>query len=166
MIITNQNIVLLLLTLLTGLTAGLCFTWTNAVTPGIGKLDDLTFLKAFQEMNRSIINPTFLIVFFGPFITHLLNLYLNRNVSQNVYGVYIIATIVFAFGVVAVTLFKNIPLNEMLDQTDLEITSKTDLIELRAAFETPWERWHMIRTLSAFLSFVLVLIPQFLVQKP
>ena len=46
--------------LLTGLTAGLCFTWTNAVTPGIGRLDDLGYLQSFQEMNRAIINPLFL----------------------------------------------------------------------------------------------------------
>ena len=45
--------------LLTGLTAGLCFTWTNAVTPGIGRLDDLGYLQSFQEMNRAISNPLF-----------------------------------------------------------------------------------------------------------
>ena len=55
--------------LLTGLSAGLCFTWTNAITPGIGRLDDLGYLQSFQEMNRAIINPIFLIVFFGPFFS-------------------------------------------------------------------------------------------------
>lgn len=33
-------IVLMLSILFTGLSAGLCFTWSNAITPGIGRLDD------------------------------------------------------------------------------------------------------------------------------
>ena len=32
----------------TGMMAGIFFTWTNAVKPGIGKLDNLSYLKAFQ----------------------------------------------------------------------------------------------------------------------
>lgn len=58
-----KMIVLLTGILSTGLTAGLCFTWSNAVTPGIGRLDNLTFLKSFQAMNRAIINGKFMIVF-------------------------------------------------------------------------------------------------------
>ena len=38
---TTSNLTLFATTLLVGLTAGLCFTWGNAVTPGIGQLDDL-----------------------------------------------------------------------------------------------------------------------------
>ena len=37
----TQTIVVVLATLLTGLTAGLCFTWNNAVTPGVGQLVDM-----------------------------------------------------------------------------------------------------------------------------
>ena len=43
----------------TGLTAGLCFTWSNAVTPGIGQLDNFGYLSAFQAMNRAILNAVF-----------------------------------------------------------------------------------------------------------
>ena len=76
-------IVLILGLVLTGLTAGLCFTWSNVVTPGIGRLDNLSFLKAFQAMNRAIINGKFMIVFFGPVLLLFLNTYLfkGNNIS-------------------------------------------------------------------------------------
>ena len=75
----TQILVLLSGIIFTGLTAGLCFTWSNAVTPGIGRLDNLTFLKSFQSMNRVIINGKFLIVFFGPVILLFLSTYLYEN---------------------------------------------------------------------------------------
>ncbi|MBD3661527.1 MAG: DUF1772 domain-containing protein, partial [Arenibacter algicola] len=66
--ITIENIGITALILLTGLSAGLCFTWSNAITPGIGRLNDPGYLMSFQQMNRAIINPLFLLVFFGPSI--------------------------------------------------------------------------------------------------
>ena len=70
---------LVLAILFTGISAGLCFTWSNAVSPGIGKLNNLGFLQSFQQMNRTIINPAFIVVFFGPFLINLLNLYLFKS---------------------------------------------------------------------------------------
>ena len=44
-----QPIVLAAAMLLTGIMAGIFFTWSNAVMPGIGKLDDLEFLQALNR---------------------------------------------------------------------------------------------------------------------
>ena len=68
---------LVLTILVTGLSAGLCFTWSNAVTTGIGRLDNFSYLSAFQQMNRTILNPVFFIVFFGPFFLKTLNTLLS-----------------------------------------------------------------------------------------
>ena len=150
-------IVLLLGVLFTGLTAGLCFTWSNAVTPGIGRLDDLTFLKSFQSMNRVIINGKFLAVFFGPVILLFLNTYLFRSSSMS-FWLFLIAAILYFVGLGLVTIFGNVPLNEVLDKSNLEALSKIDLQELRNKFEQPWNRWHTLRTLSSFSAFVLLII--------
>ena len=80
--ISLKSTVLLLSILGCGLTAGLCFTWTNAVTPGIGRLDDLTYLKSFQAMNRAIINPLFLGVFLGPIPLLFCNVFLHYSISS------------------------------------------------------------------------------------
>ncbi|NER17793.1 anthrone oxygenase family protein [Spongiivirga citrea] len=151
-------IVLLLGILFTGLTSGLCFTWTNAVTPGIGRLNDLSFLQSFQAMNRAIINKSFLIVFFGPVFLLMVNAYLHRNTNPSTFWAFLIAAILFFIGVGLVTIFKNVPLNEILDKTILETASIGDLANLRELFEQPWNRWHMIRTITSCTSFVLLLI--------
>jgi uncharacterized membrane protein len=150
-------IVLITGILFTGLTAGLCFTWSNAVTPGIGRLDNLSFLKAFQAMNRAIINGKFMIVFFGPVILLFLNTYLFRNNSIS-FWLFLAAAIIFFIGIGLVTIFGNVPLNEILDTSNLETLSKIELQELRNKFEQPWNNWHTIRTLSSFSAFALLII--------
>ncbi|NQX77947.1 DUF1772 domain-containing protein [Gilvibacter sp.] len=152
--LTNFNLLLTLL--LTGLTAGLCFTWTNAVTPGIGKLDDYNFLSAFQQMNRSIINPSFLLVFFGPLVGHIINVYVNRFTLDKSFWLYVTAAILYLTGLVIVTITKNVPLNELLESTDLTQASQQELSWLRRQFEKPWNTWHNIRTLTSTLSFLLL----------
>lgn len=150
-------IVLMFGLLLTGLTAGLCFTWSNAVTPGIGRLDNLTFLKSFQSMNRVIINGKFMIVFFGPVILLFLNTYLFRDNGTS-FWLFLTAAMLYFAGLGLVTIFGNVPLNEVLDRSNLEVLSKIELQELRNSFEQPWNRWHTVRTLSSFSAFVLLII--------
>ena len=59
----SETIILALAILLTGLMAGIFFTWSNAVKPGIGKLSDIEYLRALQSMNRVILNNAFKIIF-------------------------------------------------------------------------------------------------------
>lgn len=155
----SLNTTLLILSvLLTGLSAGLCFTWTNAVTTGIGHLDDFGYLSAFQQMNRSILNLPFFIVFFGPVFTNFINLYLNKAASSQLLWLLAIATILYVFGVALVTIFGNVPLNELLDNTDLTSASIEELKGLRIRFENKWNRLHLIRTISAAVSFLLLVV--------
>ena len=150
-------IVFMLGVLLTGLTAGLCFTWSNAVTPGIGQLDNLTFLKSFQSMNRAIINGKFMIVFFGPVLLLFLNTYLFKDNSTS-FWLFLTAALLYFAGLALVTIFGNVPLNEVLDKSNLEALSQIELQELRNKFEQPWNRWHTVRTLSSFGSFLLLIM--------
>ena len=144
--------------LFTGLTAGLCFTWSNAITPGIGRLNDLSFLQSFQAMNRAIINPSFLIVFFTPVVFLSVNAFLHRNAHPTTFWTFLLAAILFFVGIGLVTIFKNVPLNEMLDKTVLENLSAIELKELRTKFEKPWNSWHIQRTITSFMAFALLLI--------
>lgn len=155
---TFQNTSVILLTLLTGLSAGLCFTWSNAITTGIGNLNNYGYLSAFQQMNRTILNPIFIIVFFGPFFLGLINLYGYKNRPILLIWVLLLATIIYFFGVVLVTVFGNVPLNEILDKTDLISAGSEDLKTLRDTFEVKWNRLHLIRTVSSISSFLLLIL--------
>jgi uncharacterized membrane protein len=154
----NYKIIVLILSILfTGLTAGLCFTWSNAVTPGIGRLDNLSFLKAFQAMNRAIINSQFMIIFMGPTILLFVNAVLFRT-NNTTFWLFLIAAIIFFIGIGLLTVFGNVPLNEMLDNSNLESLSKLELQTLRNKFENPWNRWHTLRTASSITSFSLLIV--------
>ncbi len=155
--INYKIIVLILSVLFTGLTAGLCFTWSNAVTPGIGRLDDISFLKAFQAMNRAIINGQFIVVFMGPTILLFVNAFLFKS-NNTIFWLFLIAAVFFFIGIGLVTVFGNVPLNEMLDESNLESLSKLELQTLRNKFEYPWNRWHMLRTVASIISFLFLII--------
>lgn len=155
---THQHIAAIVLVLLTGLSAGLCFTWSNAITPGIGRLDDLGYLSAFQQMNRSIINPLFILVFFGPFFLGLINLYLFKNASSPIIWFLIFSVAFYFVGVLLVTMFGNVPLNEILDKTDLGNATVEDLKLLRDQFETTWNRLHLTRTITSIISFLILIL--------
>ncbi|MEM9824680.1 MAG: DUF1772 domain-containing protein, partial [Bacteroidota bacterium] len=152
-----KMIVLLFGILFTGMTAGVCFTWSNAVTPGIGRLDDLSFLKSFQSMNRVIINGKFLVVFFTPALLLFLNAYLFKATGVG-FKLYLTAAFLFFAGVGLVTVLGNVPLNEILDQAHLDNLPPLELAELRQKFEQPWNQWHLVRTITSFLSFALLLM--------
>lgn len=155
---TLENSVIIVLIALTGLSAGLCFTWSNAVTPGIGRLDDFGYLMSFQQMNRAILNPVFFNVFFGPFFLGIINIFLFRNTSSLLFWLLIFATLIYFLGVVLVTIFGNVPLNEMLDKTNLINSSTEELRSIRDTFEVKWNRLHVIRTLTSIISFILLII--------
>jgi len=163
--ISIKLIVLITGIILTGLTAGLCFTWGNAVTPGIGKLDDLGFLQSFQEMNRAIINPTFLVVFMGPVLLHVANVFLFKNAPGQVWFLILTAAVLYFVGLFLVTILGNVPLNEMLDKTDLIKANANELATLREQFEAPWNRLHNIRTISTVLSTILLTLSLWLSAK-
>ena len=156
--ITAGNLTLFAATLLIGITAGLCFTWANAVTPGIGQLDDLSYLQAFQKMNRSIENPLFFVVFFGSFLVGMAAVITNKSVSPEHFRLILVAVGIYFLGVILVTVFGNVPLNQLMDKTDLANSSLEELQTLRNRFERPWNRFHLIRVLAAMISFALLII--------
>ncbi len=158
MVLTLDNIVFSILILLTGLSAGLCFTWSNSITPGIGKLNDLGYLMSFQQMNRAILNPFFFIVFFGPFILGMYNLYVFINAPKTIIWLLIAALAIYFFGVLLVTIFGNVPLNEILDKTELTSANSIELKNLRSVFETKWNRLHLVRTISSIISFIILIV--------
>jgi len=159
-----QSIVLLAATLLTGLSAGLCFNWSNAITPGIGKLNDISYLKSFQQMNRSVLNPLFFIVFLGPVLLSFAASYVYRENHTDVFWMFIIAAVIYLLGVFIVTVVGNIPLNNLLEKANLADISLEDAKSLRDKFESKWNNFHLIRTLSSSTSFLLMLLT-FLVKN-
>ena len=162
----TETLILALAILFTGLMAGIFFTWSNAVKPGIGKLSDLEYLRTFQSMNRVILNNTFKIIFSGAIITTgLLPIFYFNLYPNNIFWMFISAFIIYWIGAFIVTIIGNIPLNELLERTSLESISLEELKTLRTSIEVKWNNFNLIRSISSLISFVLLILSILLINK-
>jgi uncharacterized membrane protein len=162
----TQTIILALAILFTGLMAGIFFTWSNAVKPGIGKLSDLEYLKAFQSMNRVILNNAFRLVFAGALIAvALVPVFYFNLYPKNIFWVFVLTLVIYWIGAFGVTILGNIPLNEILDKTNLESISSEEVKELRRSIEVKWNNLNLIRTISSGITFLSLLVSFLFLDK-
>ena len=162
----TQTVILVTSIFLTGLMAGIFFTWSNAVKPGIGKLNDVDYLSALQSMNRVILNRAFLIVFVGAIISvALVPVFHFHLYPKNIFWLLILILIIYWVGVFSVTVLGNIPLNEILDKRNLSGMNSNDLSLLRNSIEDKWNNFNFIRSISSAISFLLLIISYLLVDK-
>jgi len=162
----TETIILALAILFTGLMAGVFFTWSNAVKPGIGKLSDLEYLKALQSMNRVILNNTFKIIFGGAILTTaLLPAFYFNSYPNNVFWIFILILFIYWIGAFGVTVIGNIPLNELLDKTSLDSISFEEGKVLRTSIEVKWNNLNLIRSISSGVSFVLLVVSFIFLDK-
>ena len=86
--------------------------------PGIGKLSNIEYLRALQSMNRVILNRLFLFLFIGAIIAVALVPIFHFHMYPNkIFWLFICILLIYWAGVFGVTVFGNIPLNEILDKT-------------------------------------------------
>ena len=152
---TLSTVFLLIAIICVGLMAGLFFSYSFSVMPGLHLLDDLQYLSAIQSINRAIQNPVFFIVFFGTLITLPVATYLQYSQPVSIAFLFLIsATIIYFGGAFLVTASGNIPINNALDKIDLSSASKELLNNQRQLFETKWNSLNRIRTVCSLLSFI------------
>ena len=153
----TEMVILASAILFTGIMAGVFFTWSNAVKPGIGKLSDLEYLRALQSMNRVILNKTFIFVFTGAIITvALVPLFYLHLYPKNIFWLFICTFIIYGIGSFGITIFGNIPLNEKLDKVSLETFTSEEIKLLRTSIEGKWNNFNLIRSISSILTFLLL----------
>ena len=155
----SETIILALAILLTGLMAGIFFTWSNAVKPGIGKLSDIEYLRALQSMNRVILNNAFKIIFLGAIIAvALVPVFYFNLYPKNIFWLFVFTLVIYWIGVFGVTVSGNIPLNEILDKTNLESITLEEIKTLRKSIELKWNNYNLIRCISSGITFILLIV--------
>ena len=155
-----MKLVMILTTLLVALIAGLMFGYACSVNLGLRKLTDVDYLRAMQEINRAILNPWFLICFVGPLALYPASAWLAyRSDGVNMlFGLICVSGAIYLFGVVIVTGSQNVPLNDVLDKVVLNGSSGETVAQYRKAFEGPWNRFHMVRTIASIISLAMMLV--------
>ncbi len=150
------DVLLILTAIFTALMAGFLFSYPVSVSLGLGNLGNKEYLNVMQQINREVQNPIFFTSFFGALILLLISCFLQLNKPNFIF--ILIAATFHLLGVILITAFVNVPLNNKLEVFDIsnstEITSK----QMRNAFEKPWNFWNNIRTVSSIVSLLFVIL--------
>ncbi len=153
-----QVVTLLTATVTMGLMAGLFYAWDVSVMPGLARLDDRTFVGAFQAIDRAMMNPLFMLTFMGALaFTGVAAVLYRRDDDHSV-----LPWVALAFGLYLATFVITMAVHEPLNGA-LRAAGDPDrivnLAAVRDAFhETRWVAW-TIATTAAFgcLAWALVL---------
>ena len=136
-----QAVALLAATMSMGLMAGVFGVYAHAIMPGLRRNGDRTFVSAFQEIDRAIVNPLFMVWFFGALAfsgTAAALLGGERPVLPWVAG-----ALVLYLAVVAITMAVHVPLNDAI-----KAAGDGDPALARERFdERRWAAWNVVRAL-------------------
>lgn len=143
---------------LAGLVAGLLYGYDCSVTKGLGQLENEAYLKAFQSINKAIQNPYFFMSFMGSLLVLPVTTWLSYKNGSASFYLTLSATLVYFIGVLGVTMFGNVPLNQQLENFKIPGATETDITAMRRAFENTWNKYHTIRTIAAIGAFCLLVL--------
>lgn len=155
------QIALSLSVFLCSLVTGFLFSYAVVVMPGIRNLNDRDFIQAFQVTDRIIQNnqPIFLLVWVGSAISIIISAVYGIGRLQGTELVLIsISSIMYTFGVQALTIAIHLPLNNKLQSLDIDEMKPADLQAARIDFETRWNTYNLLRTVIAACVSVLLII--------
>jgi uncharacterized membrane protein len=139
-------------TVATGLLAGLFWSFTVAVMPGLRQVDDRAFVATMQRINVSIVNPVFLLVFLASPILTLAAALFQLGAADRAALPWAVAGFVLATATIVITFGANIPLNNALDAAGPP-EQVGDLAAVRERFEARWVRLNNVRTLTSTAAF-------------
>lgn len=133
-----------------GLMGGFFFAFSNLVMPSLRRLTPQAGIEAMQVINEVVLNPIFFLGFFG---TALLALVLVAVAAMNFAGSgmpwLLAAGIAYLAGVILVTVFFNVPMNNALAAVD---PSSAAGAALWADYLDRWTMWNHVRTVGGLVS--------------
>src|SRR5215471_2122274 len=136
-----------------GLAIGAFVIFAHTIMPGLHKTDDRTFVAAFQQIDRAIVNPWFMTTaFLGALVFTLVAGIANRGTSAlpwiaAAFGLYLVA--------VVVTMAINVPLNDVIKAAG--DPNHIDVTQVRARFdEARWGAWNLLRVATSTAAFGLL----------
>lgn len=140
-----------------GLMAGLFFAFSTSIMSALGRIPAAHGIAAMQSVNVTIINPVFLSVFLGTaLLSALLVVGAIFGWTPNP-GWVITGALLYIVGVIGITMFINVPMNDALAAVGPDTAAGA---ELWAHYLDRWTFWNHVRTLAplaALVAFILAL---------
>jgi uncharacterized membrane protein len=149
-----REIVLAVGVLSVGLMAGLFCAFAYAVMPGLAQTDNRSFISSMQRINVVIVNPLFLLIFFGGLGFSVLAAVLYRD--HGMLWWIVAGAVLYALALV-ITIGFNIPLNNQLDAAG-DPARIADPAAVREAFESAWVRWNIVRAVLNTAAFAVLVV--------
>ena len=144
---------LLTATIAMGLVAGVFGLYAHTIMPGLRRTDDRTFVAAFQAIDKAIINPWFMVSFFGALVLTGVAVALHLASDRRSVLPWILAAFVLYLATVVITLAVNVPLNNALKGAG-DPNRIADPAAVRRQFSEPrWAAWNLARTLMSTAAF-------------
>ena len=156
------DISLFLSVLFCALATGFILTYAIVVMPGLSKLDDKEFIKAFQITDGIIQNnqPIFILIWLGSIISVLSTIIVSIFYLGILEAWLIVFTsVVYLLGVQVITITIHLPLNRHIQKININTTNPQTLSDERKNFETKWNYFNNIRTgIAVFVVLIFLLI--------
>jgi len=133
-----------------GIAAGLFFIFSNTIMASFARLPVAQGIAAMQQINVTIINPLFMLVFMG---LVLLSLVLG---AKAIFGwaeagsAWLLAgSVAYLVGCFLVTMVFNVPLNDALAAVD---PASAEGAAMWTRYLTEWLPWNHVRTVACVVS--------------
>ena len=140
---------------------GFIFTYSIVVMPGLSKLSDKEFLKAFRVTNAVIQSkqPIFMLTWIGSIVSVLSLILISITyVGLSETWLIVLVALIYLLGVQGITIFIHLPLNNQIQKLILEKLKDENLRDERLNFENKWNFFNNIRTTIAFFVSLTLLI--------
>ena len=143
------------------LVGGFIFTYAIVVMPGLSKLNDKDFLRAFQVTDAVIQNkqPLFMFTWIGSIVAMLTTILVSLvSVGLPETWLIVLVSVAYLLGVQGITVAIHIPLNNHIQKFKIKELNDKTLADERLKFETKWNFFNNIRTGIAISASLLLLI--------
>jgi uncharacterized membrane protein len=140
----------------TALMAGVFYTFSISVMPGLDQTEAEHAIPAFQNINRAIENPLFFATFFavpvGSVVTGALLLAAGQRPAA---WLFFAAGAVYVLGSALPTMLVNVPMNTALDVVQVP-ADPGEAARIWSDHASRWVPWNHLRGVSATISVLLV----------
>jgi uncharacterized membrane protein len=149
---SDKNIYILnfLVILGTGMMAGVFLAFSTFIMAALARVSPPSGISAMQMININVINPIFMLVLFGTAILCLVFVYVSmrHGFSAQVIRL-IIGSAFYIFGVIGITMFANVPLNDALRGINPLSAASS---EFWPRYLQSWTFWNHVRCIAAIVS--------------
>jgi uncharacterized membrane protein len=139
--------------LLSALVTGFILIYALVIMPGLSKLDDKEFIKAFQVTDGIIQNnqPIFILIWIGSIVS-VLSTIITSILCLGILDAWLIifVSVVYLLLVQGITILIHLPLNKSIQNIDINSSNSETLSKMRKSFETKWNYFNNVRTVVAF----------------